>query len=75
MGIIRFAIEQPLLKPLPVVPPELAEWAQVKVHRDTHVQFEKCLYSAPFKLIGHTLWLKATPVTVFLTYCQMTIHW
>jgi len=62
--LVRFAIEQPLLKPLPAVPPELAEWANVKVHRDTHVQFEKCLYSVPFKLIGQTLWLKATPVTV-----------
>ncbi len=64
--LVRFAIEQSLLKPLPAVPPELAEWAQVKVHRDTHVQFEKCLYSAPFKLIGQALWLKATPVTVRL---------
>ena len=53
-----------MLKPLPAVPPELAEWAKVKVHRDCHVQFEKCLYSVPFKLIGQTLWLKATPVTV-----------
>jgi len=62
--LTRFAIEQPLLKPLPAVPPELAEWAKVKVHRDCHVQFEKCLYSVPFKLIGQSLWLKATPVTV-----------
>jgi hypothetical protein len=61
---VRFAIEKPLLKPLPAVPPELATWAKVKVHRDSHVQFEKCLYSVPFKLIGQSLWLKATPVTV-----------
>jgi transposase len=62
--LVRFAIEQPMLKPLPGVVPELAEWAKVKVHRDCHVQFEKCLYSVPFKLIGQPLWLKATPVTV-----------
>ena len=60
----RFAIEQPLLSPLPSVAPQLAEWAKVKVHRDTHVQFDKCLYSVPFKLIGQSLWLKATAVTV-----------
>lgn len=60
----RFAIEQPLLAPLPSVAPQLAEWAKVKVHRDTHVQFDKCLYSVPFKLIGQSLWLKATAVTV-----------
>jgi transposase len=65
-SLARFAIEQPLLNPLPAVPPELAEWAQVKVHRDCHVQFEKCLYSVPFKLIGQALWLKATAVTVRL---------
>lgn len=53
-----------MLKPLPAVAPELAIWAKVKVHRDTHVQFEKCLYSVPFRLIGQSLWLKATPVTV-----------
>ena len=62
--LVRFVIERPLLKPLPPVPPELAEWAKVKVHRDCHVQFEKRLYSVPFKLIGQPLWLKATPVTV-----------
>ena len=60
----RFEIEKPLLKPLPAVLPELAEWAKVKVHRDSHVQFEKGLYSVPFRLISQSLWLKATPVTV-----------
>lgn len=62
--LTRFEIEKPMLKPLPAVAPELAIWAKVKVHRDTHVQFEKCLYSVPFRLIGQSLWLKATPVTV-----------
>lgn len=62
--LARFAIEKPLLQPLPAVAPELAQWARVKVHRDCHVQFEKCLYSVPFRLIGQTLWLKATPVTI-----------
>lgn len=64
--LTRFALEKPVLKPLPAVPPELAAWARVKVHRDSHVQFEKCLYSVPFKWIGQSLWLKATPVTVRL---------
>lgn len=60
----RFATEKPLLQPLPVQPPEIAVWAKVKVHRDAHVQFEKALYSVPFRLMGQTLWLKATAVTV-----------
>ena len=37
----RFAeVEKGLLNALPSVPPELASWAKVKVHRDAHVQYE-----------------------------------
>jgi transposase len=63
----RFAgVEKPLLSPLPDVPPELATWAKVKVHRDAHVQYEHNLYSVPFRLAGCTLWLKATSAMVTL---------
>jgi len=62
--LVRFAIEKSLLQPLPDHPPEPAIWAKVKVHRDAHVQFEKCLYSVPFRLMGQSLWLKATQATV-----------
>ncbi|MFC1665773.1 IS21 family transposase, partial [Pseudomonadota bacterium] len=64
--LTRFTLEKPLLQPLPQIPPEPAVWAKVKLHRDAHVQFEKCLYSAPYRLIGQTLWLKATALTVRL---------
>ncbi len=59
-------VEQALLASLPDVPPELAVWAQVKVHRDAHVQFDRCYYSVPFRLMGQGLWLKATGTTVWL---------
>lgn len=59
-------IERALLSPLPDVPPQLAVWAKVKLHRDAHVQFDKCFYSAPFRLTGQPLWLKATDTTVWL---------
>lgn len=62
----RFLAEKSLLQPLPDVPPQLAVWAKVKVHRDGHVQFDKCLYSVPFRLMGQTLWLKATAQLVTL---------
>lgn len=63
----RFAeVEKSFLKPLPDVPPQLATWAKVKVHRDAHVQFEYNYYSAPFKLVGKELWLKAAEATVTL---------
>lgn len=65
--LTRFAeIERVLLQPLPDVPPVLTTWAKVKVHRDAHVQFEKCYYSVPFRLMGQSLWLKATDTTVTL---------
>jgi transposase len=59
-------VEQALLQPLPAVPPVPACWAKVKVHRDAHVQFERCLYSVPFRWMGQSLWLKANPTTVQL---------
>ena len=58
--------ERPLLQPLPEAPPELAAWAQVKLHGNCHVQFEKCFYSAPFRLVHKPLWLKATETNVKL---------
>ena len=65
--LTRFAeVEQGLLTPLPDVPPELASWAKVKVHRDAHVQFQRNYYSVPFKLAGQALWLKATDAMVTL---------
>ena len=50
--------EKLMLQPLPDVPPQLAQWTQVKVHGNCHVQFEKAYYSAPFRLVRQKLWLK-----------------
>ena len=61
-----FALEAPLLKALPAVAPDLGSWHRVSVHRDCHVQFERVLYSAPFTLVGKTLWLRATDAAVAL---------
>lgn len=60
------SVEKALLGRLPDAPPELAVWAKLKVHRDAHVQFEKAYYSVPFRLLGQTLWLKATSDVVRL---------
>jgi transposase len=74
--LVRFALERDLLIALPDVAPELATWAQVRVHRDAHVQFDKALYSVPFGLIGERLWLKASPttVTVYAEHQQVATH-
>lgn len=75
--LTRFlATERALLQPLPEVPPVLAVWAQVKVHRDAHVQFERCLYSVPFRWVGQTLWLKAgdSLVNLYRDHEQVASH-
>jgi hypothetical protein len=56
--------EKLMLQSLPDVAPQLAQWTRVKLHGNCHVQFEKCYYSAPFRLVHQTLWLKATDNTV-----------
>ena len=64
--LVLFAIEQPLLRRLPAVAPDLGTWHRAVLHRDCHVQHDKALYSAPFTLVGKTLWLRATDNTVAL---------
>lgn len=61
-----FETECHLLKPLPDNPPELAVWEKVLVHGNCHVQFLKCYYSAPFRLVKQSLWLRASETTVRL---------
>jgi len=58
--------EKALLTRLPDVPVEMATWSQVKLHGNCHVQFEKASYSAPYRLVHHSLWLRATDTTVKL---------
>jgi len=63
--LVRFAeAEKALLGALPAIPPQIANWSKVKVHRDAHVQCDYSYYSVPFRLIGETLWCKATATLV-----------
>jgi transposase len=72
-----FELERSSLKPLPERTPEVCAWARPKVHRDTHVQFEYCLYSVPYQLIGETVWLRATSHQVMIfdeAYAVVAAH-
>ena len=71
-----FAVEQPLLRALPAIAPDLGTWARARVHRDGHLQFDGCCYSAPFTLIGQHLWLRATDtaVAIYQDYRQVAVH-
>lgn len=60
------AVEQAALLPLPATPYDLAVWQQATLHRDCHVVFAGSFYSAPVRLVGQTLWLRAGARTVQL---------
>jgi transposase len=68
--------EKHLLKPLPDKPPELVTWSGHKLHGNCHLQFEKCFYSAPYKLVHRKLWVKATETTVkiFHNLALVAVH-
>ena len=72
----QFILEKPLLRPLPAIAPDLGTWAGVRVHRDCHVQFDRCYYSVPFTLIGQQVWLRATDaaVAIYQDYRQVAVH-
>lgn len=59
--LARFeAAEKAALLKLPATRYELAVFKEVKLHPDGHGVFEKAYYSAPHRLIGQALWLRAT---------------
>ena len=72
----RFQVERPLMRPLPEMAPDLGTWHRLKLHRDCHVKLDYVLYSAPFALVGQTLWVRATDVAVsiFQDYRLVATH-
>lgn len=44
-------------------------WKQALVHRDSHIEFGRRLYSVPWRFIGKSVWLRVTPDTVAV-YCD-----
>ena len=64
--LVRFGRERPALRPLPESRWEPTSWRRLKLHEDCHVVFDGSHYSAPHRLVGRELWLKATPSRVEL---------
>ena len=52
------AHEKAALNPLPATAYDLALYKKVKLHRDCHVNFDNAYYSAPFRLVSQTLWVR-----------------
>lgn len=59
-------VERASLKPLPALPYDLAVWREVKLHRDCYIVFENAFYSAPFRLVGQKLRVRAGSTRVRL---------
>jgi transposase len=77
MPLARFdTIEREALLPLPATPYALATWKQAKLHPDCHVVFEHAFYSAPHRLIGQRLWVRAadTSVRIFHQHELVATH-
>jgi transposase len=66
--LARFEVEKPSLKPLPVIRYTMAVWKKAKLHPDCHVVFEQAFYSAPCRLIGQWLVIKAMPERLEIYY-------
>lgn len=69
-------VEHAALRPLPPTRWELAEWKKAKLHPDCHVVFAGAYYSAPHRLIGQSLWVRATAwkVELFHEYTLVATH-
>jgi transposase len=68
--------ERAALQRLPVTPWELLEWKRAKLHPDCHVVFNGAYYSAPHRLIGQRLWVRATEfkVELYQEYTLVATH-
>jgi hypothetical protein len=64
--------ERSRLLGLPARPYELAVWKKATVHADCHIEFDRRLYSVPWRLVGASLWVRATPSSV-VVYHDATV--
>lgn len=60
--------EKRALSALPAERYEPVFWKQATVHRDSHVVFERHLYSVPWQLIGKKVWVRATRPSVVIYF-------
>lgn len=58
--------ERDAMKPLPPRPYVPVVWKSAKVHRDSHIVFNKRMYSLPWVHLGKKAWVRATPDTVYI---------
>ena len=62
------AEERTELMALPSRSYEPVTWKKATVHQDSHVVFERRMYSVPWQLVGREVWVRATPATVAIHF-------
>lgn len=69
-------VEKAALRPLPATRYEPAVWKEAKLHPDCHVVFDNAYYSAPYRLVGQKLMIRATPhkIDLFHEYSHVATH-
>lgn len=69
-------VEQAALLALPPTRFEAAQWKQVKVNRDCHVVFDYSYYSAPYRLVGQRVMVRATArkVEIYANWEHVAVH-
>jgi transposase len=69
-------LEREAMRPLPLTPYELSQWATPRVNIDYHVVFEDHFYSVPYGLVHQVVDLRATEKTVeiFFKGRRITSH-
>lgn len=58
------SLDKPALQPLPAAPYDRSQWSRAKVNIDYHISFDRSLYSVPYPLVGQSVDVRSTPVTV-----------
>lgn len=68
--------EKAALQALPARRYQLVLWKEATVHRDSHVEYARRLYSVPWRLIGKKVWLQVTgdAVIVFANDERVPTH-
>ncbi len=60
--------ERAALLPLPERAYEAVTWKKATVHQDSHVVFDRRMYSVPWRLLGREVWVRATSATVSIYF-------
>ena len=70
------ALDRPAMRALPVSPYVFAEWKEVRVAFDYHVEIDGHYYSVPHALVGHSAWARfsAASVEVFFRSERVSSH-